>query len=206
MNILFISLQQIRIHLHTNYSMWFLPTLLHFQRNRLSPSIQLETVPIGAVFVIHGTTNLPASTNKSLLLSITPTWKDPDRYSGFVYSKYLTIIQGENKTNHWSENVTEADWRLNNEYFVKISSLYVQDSPRINTPVATQVFTIFPANTSPTLIYSSPSPIQSPSIQNPSLVLPTTDKVTLTPSTRAAQLPASLPIAIMVDYRDFEFH
>lgn len=153
---------------------------------------------IGAVFEIHGTTNLPASTNKSLLLSITPTWKDPDRYSGYIYSKYLTVIQGENKTNHWSDNVTEVDWRSNNEYFIKISSLYVQDSLRINTPVATQVFTIFPANTSPNLIYSSPSPIQSPSIQNPSLILPTTDKVTLTPSTRAAQLPALLPIAIMV--------
>jgi hypothetical protein len=107
---------------------------------------------IGAVFVIHGTTNLPASTNKSLLLSIIPTWKDPDRYSGFVYSKYLTIFQGANKTNHWSENVTEVDWKTNNEYFVKISSLYVQGSPRINTPVATQVFTIFSGNNSPTLM------------------------------------------------------
>ncbi len=153
---------------------------------------------IGGVFVIHGTTNLPASTNKSLLLSITPTWKDPDRYSGYIYSKYLTVIQGENKTNHWSENVTEVDWRSNNEYFVKISSLFVQNSLRINTPVATQIFTIFPANTSLTLIHSSPSPNQSPSIQNPSLILPTTDKVTLTPSTRVAQLLALLPIAIMV--------
>jgi hypothetical protein len=153
----------------------------------------IENRTIGAVFVIHGTTNLPASTNKSLLLSITPTWKDPDRYSGFVYSKYLTIIQGENKTNHWSENVTEVDWRLNNEYFVKISSLYVQDSPRINTPVATQVFTIFPANTNPILEHSSPSPIQSPSIQNPS-----TNVTTLPLTTLSASLPLALPIVVFV--------
>jgi hypothetical protein len=153
----------------------------------------IENRTIGAVFVIHGTTNLPVSTNKSLLLSITPTWKDPDRYSGFVYSKYLTIIQGENKTNHWSENVTEVDWRLNNEYFVKISSLYVQDSPRINTPVATQVFTIFPANTNPILEHSSPSPIQSPSIQNPS-----TNVTTLPLTTLSASLPFALPIVVFV--------
>lgn len=165
------------------------------------PFITLDPIgnrTIGDIFIIHGTTNLPASTNKSLLLSITPTWKDPDRYSGFVYSKYLTIFQGENKTNQWSENITEVNWNPNNEYFVKISSLYMQDSAGFNTPVATQVFTIFPANITPTLVPSS-SPIQSPiSIQNSSHILPTSNEVTLTPTTRSAQFPLTLPIAMLV--------
>ena len=123
---------------------------------------------VGYAFVIHGTTNLPVSEKKSLLISIVPTWKDSDQYSGFRYDTYLKIYPGGGKTNQWSAYLAGIDWRPNDEYFVKVTSLSVhtQGSSPIEDPFVSEVFTMLPENSSTPENFTIISPSPQTTIQS----------------------------------------
>jgi hypothetical protein len=75
---------------------------------------------IGEGFFINGTTNLPVSDDRNLLLTIKPT--NP-RSNGinWEYSKYLAVVPGSNGINQWSDIITESDGK-SGEYFAEVSS------------------------------------------------------------------------------------
>lgn len=138
----------------------------------------------GDIFIIHGTTNLPVSNEKSLIFSITTAGYNPGGFRGYSYTTKLAISPGTNGSNQWTINITNISIPVSDDYYIGISSsdYYTR---------ATQGFHVFPP----------PTPIQSLSLiqlaTSATIVPPITSAVTVPPITQVSPLPIILPIAVL---------